>query len=108
MLWLLTFMCSSVFICVPQAFRSTKAPPLLVRLPRNDAILEEGTELLERERLPRVDERLRGLGMDIRKDQVGAGNDPLRGGVEDILQAVGSGGANADRVRRIDAHRHAR
>src|SRR5258706_14155361 len=75
---------------------STKPPTFLVRFSCNGAILEEMPELLERERLAGVDQRLGGLGVDVGEDQVRAGDDALRGDVEDVLQAVGSGGANAD------------
>src|SRR5258707_12722832 len=70
---------------------STKPPTVLVRFSCNGAILEEMPELLERERLAGVDEGLGGLKVDIGEGQARAGGDALRRGVEDCLQAGGSG-----------------
>src|SRR5258706_15650404 len=75
---------------------STKPPTFLVRFSCNGAILEEMPELLERERLASVDEGLGGLRVHIGGDQGRAGDDALRGDGEDVLHAVGHGGANAD------------
>src|SRR5437660_6522541 len=71
-------------------------------------VVEERPQLRQQQRLRSVDQRVRGIRMEIDEHHVRARDHALRNDMKNVEQAVRRVRARTDRVRRVDAHRHPR